>query len=89
MLYRIHPTYIPSVYHMFARIMNSIGQEATGQAELTKFNQVWFGESLRELDSMVYANEPPAETDGESSSQNTVSTELPGSQRCPFWVLPF
>ncbi|KAL3115986.1 hypothetical protein niasHT_007286 [Heterodera trifolii] len=79
--FKIHPTYISSVYHLFARVVNGIGQDAPGQAELTKFNQHWFSKCLVELDLLVYANAPPEVDDAESvNSQGSNSTELPGSQ---------
>lgn len=89
---RIHPTYLPPVYYLFAKLMNAIRQEGpvasadmSGQAELTKFNQHWFGQCVHELDTMVYVNAPAEEDDNGMSSQPTVSTELPGSQWLGFF----
>uniref|UniRef100_A0A183BS60 Cnd1 domain-containing protein n=1 Tax=Globodera pallida TaxID=36090 RepID=A0A183BS60_GLOPA len=79
--FKIHPTYISSVYHMFARIVNGVDPDAPGHAELRKFNQQWFGQCLQGLDSLIYANALPEtdEDDANSSSQGSAA-ELSGSQ---------
>ena len=53
--FRVHASYIGHVYHLLARVLKGVGSgNIQGHQSLQHFNQRWYGQSLREMDRLVY-----------------------------------